>query len=91
MEKLRQEIDAIDEAMRILFEKRMDCVKEIIDYKLKNQIEIKDLNREETMIENNLRKLKNPDYCQAYECFLREIIRSSVEFQEDWQDQKNNK
>ncbi len=88
MKKIRQEIDEIDDAMRILFEKRMDCVQAVIAYKIENRIEVRDIKREEAMIEKNLEKLSNPDYCELYESFLRAIISSSVEFQEEWQEQK---
>lgn len=88
MEKLRQEIDKIDDAMRALFEERMDCVQAVVAYKVANQIGVRDRQREEAMIEKNLKKLNNPDYCEMYEYFLREIIRTSVEFQEEWLEQK---
>ena len=91
MNKIREEIDEIDDAMRILFEKRMDCVRKVIAYKIKNHMEIKDENREVRMIEKNLKKLKNPKYQKAYECFLRDIIKGSIAFQETWLSQKKNK
>lgn len=90
MDKIRAKIDAIDDAMRILFEQRMDCVQEVIDYKFKNKMAIKDSHREAAMIERNTRKLKNQKYKAAYEYFLREMMASSREFQQTYLNEKND-
>ncbi|WKY43660.1 chorismate mutase [Eubacteriaceae bacterium ES2] len=88
IEAVRKKIDEIDDEMRILFEKRMDCVKEIIEYKYSNQEKIFDPTREAQMIENNTRKLSNPYYQDSYEKMLKAIMDLSKDYQNGWLEQK---
>lgn len=84
LEMIRKMIDDIDDEMRVLFERRMDCIKAVVEYKFNNDGKIFDKNREETVIESNLNKLENKDYAKAYERFLHEIMDSSKEYQKQW-------
>ena len=88
LESIRKKIDEIDDEMRILFEKRMDCVKEIIEYKYSNQEEIFDPDREAKMIKNNTQKLKNPYYQDGYEKMLKAMMDLSKDYQNGWPEQK---
>lgn len=58
LEKLRLEIDAIDTEIIKLYEKRMDVVKSVLNYKVKNSIPVLDKNREGSMLEKISIKLK---------------------------------
>ena len=58
LENCRVLIDNIDNLIIELYEKRMDVVKEVIKYKIENNIPITDSNRELSMLENNLKKIK---------------------------------
>ena len=89
LEEIRKTIDAIDGEIRVLFERRMDCVKAVAEYKYNNDDEIFDQHREEIMIEKNLNQLKNKEYAETYELFLHEIMDSSKVYQTQWiNDQK---
>lgn len=71
MENKRLELNAIDEQMRVLFEQRLDIVKEIGLYKLENDIPIYDQARELEIIKNNLAKLNDQSYAEYYEEFIK--------------------
>ena len=57
LENCRVLIDNIDNLIIELYEKRMDVVKEVIKYKIENNIPITDSNRELSMLENNLKEI----------------------------------
>lgn len=89
LEEIRTTIDAIDGEMRVLFERRMDCIQAVAEYKYNNGDEIFDHDREERVVEKNLNQLKNKKYAKAYELFLHEIMDSSKVCQTQWiNDQK---
>ena len=89
LEEIRTTIDAIDGEMRVLFERRMDCIQAVAEYKYNNDDEIFDQNREGIVIEKNLNQLKNQKYAKAYELFLHEIMDASKVYQTQWiNDQK---
>ncbi|WKY47101.1 chorismate mutase [Eubacteriaceae bacterium ES3] len=88
LESIRKKVDEIDDEMRVLFEKRMDCVREIIEYKYKHQENVFDPEREEQVLQANAEKLKNQEYRQAYEKVLKEMMASSKVFQKGWLAQK---
>ncbi|WP_311135754.1 chorismate mutase [Acetobacterium fimetarium] len=89
LEEIRTTIDAIDGEMRVLFERRMDCIQAVAEYKYNNDDEIFDHNREECVLEKNLNQLKNQKYAKAYELFLHEIMDTSKVYQTQWiNDQK---
>ena len=71
MENKRLELNAIDEQMRVLFEQRLDIVKEIGLYKLENDIPIYVQARELEIIKNNLAKLNDQSYAEYYEEFIK--------------------
>ncbi|NLY63112.1 MAG: chorismate mutase [Erysipelothrix sp.] len=71
MENKRLELNAIDEQMRVLFEQRLDIVKEIGLYKLENDIPVYDQARELEIIKNNLAKLNDQSYAEYYEEFIK--------------------
>lgn len=81
LEKARQIINDTDKEMAALFEKRMDAVKKVADYKRENGIRIEDNAREEEIIERNCSYIKNDDYKQYYVNFLRESIELSKAMQ----------
>lgn len=84
LELIREKIDEIDEEMRVLFEKRMDCIKEVAAYKFKNNEKLFDSKREEIIIERNIKLLKNEEYKIAYVDFIHVLMDSSKEFQKQW-------
>jgi monofunctional chorismate mutase len=81
LNELRVEIDLIDDAIRNLFEKRMDIVKQVKIYKKENQIQILDKNREEEVIEKNISKLKDASLEEPYKKFLVFMMDLSKDLQ----------
>lgn len=88
LENCRVLIDNIDNLIIELYEKRMDVVKEVIKYKIENNIPITDSNRELSMLENNLKKIKNEDYKKYYKDVLEGYLKASKKMQEDIQNNK---
>ncbi len=88
LENCRVLIDNYDNLIIELYEKRMDVVKEVIKYKIENNIPITDSNRELSMLENNLKKIKNEDYKKYYKDVLEGYLKASKKMQEDIQNNK---
>ena len=91
MEKLeicRDLIDSIDSKIIELYEQRMDVIKEVIEYKLENNISITDSRRESKMLENNLNKIKNGEYKKYYKDILDGYLKASKRMQEDIKEKK---
>ena len=88
LDNCRVLIDNIDNLIIELYEKRMDVVKEVIKYKIENNIPITDSNRELSMLENNLKKIKNEEYKKYYKDVLEGFLKASKKMQEDIQNNK---
>lgn len=89
LENCRDIIDQIDSEIVKLYEKRMDIVKEVIKYKIKNNIPILDSSREEKMLIKNLEKIKNEDYKKYYNSVLTGFLKASKDMQNDILKNKN--
>lgn len=83
LDECRKNIDEIDTLIIELFEKRMDEIKKIVDYKIKNNLPILDSSREEMMLQKNLLKIKNNEYKPYYKDVLNGFLKSSKDFQKD--------
>lgn len=86
MDKLidaRTKIDEIDTKIIELFEKRMDVVKDVVAYKLENNMQITDSSREALMLEKNLKKINNEEYKKYYESVLAGYLKASKDMQKD--------
>ena len=90
LESCRNEIDSIDEEIIKLYEKRVEIVKEVINYKLDNNIEILDTSREEKMLNKNLVKISNEEYKKYYKDVLTGFLKASKEMQKDILDAKKD-
>ena len=62
LEDYRVEIDRIDKELTILFEKRMDMVLKVANYKKENNVQIFHKNREDMVFNNARDNLTNKDY-----------------------------
>lgn len=82
MEKLRSELDVIDKQIRELFEKRLDLVSKVAQYKLDNNLDVLDRKREESIIKNRVCELNNSDYTNYYVQFLENQFEISRSLQE---------
>ena len=76
LDEVRVEIEEIDKEMIKLFERRMNCSKEVILYKLANNLPILDSAREALLIEKNS-KLVSEDLRKYYVEFLKGVIEVS--------------
>ncbi|MGL5244564.1 MAG: chorismate mutase, partial [Sarcina sp.] len=59
LNKCREEIDKIDKELMKLFEKRMDIVLKVANYKKENNLPIFNREREDEVILKNLSRLNN--------------------------------
>ena len=74
LEKARATIEEVDKEMVALFEKRFKAIKDVIEYKLENNLPINDSGREEYLIEKNLTYLIDKDLEEYYVSFLKEMF-----------------
>lgn len=79
----RYKIDNIDNEIIRLFEERMNIVKEVIEYKIANNIPILDTNREIEMLKRHLEKINNEEYKQYYKYVLDGFLKASKDMQHD--------
>ena len=84
LDTIRKTIDEIDGEIRVLFERRMDCIKAVAEYKYNNNEKIFDPSREEVLIKKNLEELNNKEYRAVYKEFLQTLMNSSKEYQKRW-------
>ena len=83
LEESRIEIDEIDNKIIELYEKRMQVVKDVVQYKIENNIPILDANRESSMLNKNLKKINNEEFKKYYEDVLKGYLKASKEMQQD--------
>lgn len=91
LEQARNIIDDIDTKIIELFEKRMDTVKDVIKYKIENNIPILDTNREAIMLEKNLNKISKEEYKKYYKDVLEGYLKASKEMQKDILDKNTDR
>lgn len=89
LENARKEINKIDKEIARLFEKRMEQVKEVIAYKLENNLQILDSVREKEIIEKNCKLLGNKELEKYYIDFLENMMRISRNYQKDILEKNN--
>lgn len=78
---LRNQIDEIDASLLSLFEKRMEVVLKIAEYKKKHNMQILNEAREEAVIKKNLNLVKNSDLHLEVEKFLKSVMEISRGYQ----------
>lgn len=81
LEVCRDEIDKIDKELTKLFERRMDVVLRVANYKKQNNLQIFHKGREQEVIKKNLNRLENKDYEKELEKFLNSMMEVSRELQ----------
>ena len=79
--KCRKQIDKIDSKIIKLYEKRMNVVKEVTNYKLDNNLPVLDQSRENKMLEKNLSKITNEEYKEYYPDVLNGYLSASKKMQ----------
>lgn len=83
LEKLRSEIDDIDRELTKLFEKRIDTVLKIGDYKKNKNMEIFQEDREKQVLKNALSNLENTEYSEEIVRMLSCIMDISKDIQKE--------
>lgn len=81
LENARIEINKIDKEMAKLFEQRMKAVEDVIEYKIKNNMDIFDSSREKEVIEKNTKLLENDKYSKYYVEFIENLMNISKKYQ----------
>ncbi|MGL4949515.1 MAG: chorismate mutase [Anaeroplasmataceae bacterium] len=79
----RKSINECDKKIIELFKQRMNLVSKVAEYKLKNNIEVLDSNREAQLLENNVKLLDDKSLEEFYKKVLKSIIEVSKEYQND--------
>lgn len=81
LQVLRDEIQAIDKEMAVLFEKRMHLAKGVIRCKLEKGLPVQDLDREVKLIEADLHYISDPEMKEYFVRFLHNVMELSKEYQ----------
>ncbi|MBW9150448.1 prephenate dehydratase [Clostridium sp. CM028] len=81
IDNLRSEIDKIDSSLVSLFEKRMEVVLKVAEYKKNNHMEVLNKAREEIVIKKNLDLVKNKNLFLEVEEFFKSVMEISRGFQ----------
>lgn len=76
----RERLDKIDKEIIELFQERMETVKGVAEFKVKNNMKIFDKKREQSMIERNS-QLVNPELKKYYVELLKCYLKVSKEYQ----------
>ncbi len=82
IDDLRNQIDKIDASLVSLFEKRMETVLKVAEYKKKNGIAILNQTREDAVVKKNLDIVKNKDLTSEVEEFFKSVMKISRGFQD---------
>ena len=78
----RNELDIIDLEMQELFQKRMQIVKKIANYKTQNNLSTYDRTRENTQLENIVQN-KDKIVSSYYPEVFKSILKVSKDYQKD--------
>ncbi|MGT2771767.1 chorismate mutase [Streptococcus marimammalium] len=83
LEKTRQAIDLVDQALIGLLEERMALVSQVVTYKKAFKMAILDQQREEDILEKVAQQIKNDSYQEAIVASFKDIMFHSKKFQEE--------
>ena len=83
----RAAIDRIDEQLTALFEERFNVVKDVIAYKIENNLPIFNAGREAVIIEKNANRIQDDSIRPYFEQMYRQILVLSKDYQKEILDQ----
>lgn len=83
LEKYREEIDIIDKTIAENFEKRMQVVLKVAEYKQKNNLNTFDPQREQKMLDKNQSYIKDERLKKYYVELLKKQLEVSKNYQEE--------
>lgn len=81
LKQCREEIDAIDEQMMALFEKRMNVAKDVVHYKMAHDMEIFQSEREAQVIQKNISRIHQETLEPYAKLFLTSLMNISKTYQ----------
>ena len=81
--KLRNEIEALDKEIALLFEKRMNVAKKIGDLKKELKLEIFDKEREAYLLSKNTQNISDDEIKAYYKRLLECMLSLSKEYQKN--------
>ncbi len=81
IDELRKSIDAIDDQLVELLEKRMGIVRQVAEFKKHNSVNVKDRNREEEIINRIVGNLKDDSFSESMAELMDAIFRISRKMQ----------
>ena len=82
LEKLRQEINQIDDDLVVLLEKRMNLVNQVAAYKQETGKAVLDTKREEVILGRVADHVENPIYKDTILATFKDILKNSRAYQE---------
>jgi len=83
MKKLREQIDKIDSQILKLYEERMDVVRKIGEYKIKNDLPVYDAAREDAKLDEVFASVQNRKYADGAAQLFITLMQASREMQEE--------
>lgn len=83
LDAARKEINIVDAEMLKLFERRMQAVQMVAEYKKENNLPVFDASREQSIIEKNISMLSDKELEGYYKIFFEGVLNSSKEYQKD--------
>lgn len=81
LENARKIINEVDVQLAALFEKRMEAVKMVAEYKKQNNLPIFDENREKEICKKEIEYIKNDELKSYYLEFIQSLMDISKKFQ----------
>ncbi|MBQ3181036.1 MAG: chorismate mutase [Firmicutes bacterium] len=81
LDDARRRINEIDAEIAQLFERRLDAVGDVLEYKRANNLPIFDGGREQQVVEKNLALLQNKEYRPYYRQFILHLMDISKDYQ----------
>ena len=81
LEEKRIEIDAIDNEMAKLFERRMTASREVAEYKREHALPILDAEREAAVIAAGAKRIEDTELREYYTCFMKDVMKTSRAYQ----------
>ncbi len=81
LEQAREQINNIDRQMAALFEARMECARQVLEYKKENGLPIFDPSREAAIIEKNSALITDTALLLYYREFLEMLMGLSKQYQ----------
>ena len=81
LNKARETINQVDKEIAVLFEKRMEAVREIAEYKKERGLPVFDSTREAEIIEKAKGHIKNEEISELYVSYVRDTMNISKVYQ----------